>query len=159
MPIQGKHRKLYAVHKFHVKDAQNGLGDAKFNKASGLSIESPVIEYREGGALAARKMPGLVNFSSIELSRGVSDVDYMGLWFTEVVNMLKYQGGGGAPPPDMFRDLLIQQLDRDNTIKWVWHVRDAFPSNMSAPDYDNDSNEVAIESLTIDYYFFTREAA
>jgi len=157
--IQGQHRKLYIKPKFLVRDSENGFISARFVTATGLEATIEKIQYREGGALAPVNEPGLIEFSDIELSRGVSDVPDFFQWINDVVDMLAFDGGGGMPSPNFMRDLSFEQLDRDNRVAHTYDSRRCWPLTWKAPDFDNGASEISMESLTLAQYFFTREPA
>jgi len=65
---------IWPISKFYFRvDFGNGLGNASFQEVSGLDIESQVIEYRDGDSkeFSTIKMPGIVNYGSVTLKKGV----------------------------------------------------------------------------------------
>jgi phage tail-like protein len=156
-PLQGQHRQLFGRFKFRVDDTSNGLVSAAFQSATGLKYTIAKIEYWEGGALAAFKEPGRVTFDDLVLERGVSYDQGFYEWVLEVVDILSFApGGGGELSPLFKRNLLVKQLERDNTIVLYYDVRDAFPIEWSPGDFDNTADEVSMDSLTLTYHHFTR---
>ena len=157
-PLQGETRLLFGRFKFRVDDASNGMTSAAFQTASGLKYNVAKIEYWEGGASAAFKEPGRVTFDDLVLERGVSfDVDFYN-WIKEVVDIVNYApGGGGELSPLFKRNLLVKQLERDNSTVLYYDVREAFPIEWSPGDFDNTTDEVSMDMLTLTYHHFTRE--
>ena len=51
----------------------DGLGTSSFKEVQGFSTEVSVSEYREGGFgfLTSRKLPGLVTYNEITLTKGM----------------------------------------------------------------------------------------
>ena len=70
MAIQAQHRQLFGRFKFLVDIP--GFSSGAFQSCTGLKFNVAVIEYWEGGALAAFKEPGRATFDDIALERGVS---------------------------------------------------------------------------------------
>lgn len=156
-PLQGQHRQLFGRFKFRVDDTSSGLTSAAFQTASGLKYNIAKIEYWEGGALAAFKEPGRVTFDDLVLERGVSYDRGFYEWVKEVVDILKYApGGGGTLSPLFKRNLLVKQMERDNSVVLYYDVRDAFPIEWTPGDFDNTADEVSMDSLTCTYHHFTR---
>ena len=60
---------------------------AFFKSVSGLSMETEVVDFREGGVNETHKIPGRAKWSNIVLKRGftgVSDSDFMQKWVKAV---------------------------------------------------------------------------
>jgi phage tail-like protein len=157
MSILAEHRELFGRWKFLVDDVTSGLPNGRFKSGSGLKYNVGKVEYREGGALAAQKEPGLVTFDDFTLERGMSRDEYFYNWLVEVVDMLRYQGGGGDISPRFKRDLNVRQLERNNTTVINHDVRQGFPIEWSGGEWDADAEEVTVDMAVITYYYFTRE--
>ena len=158
-PLTSEHRELYGRFKFQVYTAPDTFRSAAFQTASGLKYNIAKMEYWEGGALAAFKEPGRVTFDDLSLDRGVSLDDDFYNWVKEVVNMVKYAGGGGDISPKFKRDLIVEQMQRDNKPAIYFDVIQGFPIEWTAGDFDNNSDEPTIDALTITYYYFDTENA
>jgi phage tail-like protein len=155
MGIQAQHRQLFGRFKFLVTIPN--FASAAFQSCNGLKFNIAVIEYWEGGALAAFKEPGRATFDDLALERGVSYNRNMVDWVEEVIDLLRdMPAGAGNISPQFKRDVQVKQLERDNSIKIVYDVRDAFPMEYSPGDLDNTADEVSIEMLTLAYRFFRR---
>ena len=74
----------YAGFNFRVEI--DGITVAAFSECSGLSSETSVVEYREGGEPRIRKLPGQTKFSNITLKRGVTEDRTLWEWRQTVVN-------------------------------------------------------------------------
>ena len=160
-PLQGQHRTLFGRFKFLVQI--DGFTSAAFQSASGLKYNVAKIEYWEGGSLIAYKEPGRVSFDDLSLERGVSyDLDFYN-WLKEVVDLVKYAKipkggrGGGTVSPKYKKHLMCKQLERDNKTVITYDVRSAFPIDLTPGDFDNTSDEVSVEAVTLTYDYFTRE--
>jgi phage tail-like protein len=122
-----------------------------FNKCSELSSEIAKVEHWEGGSLIPNKSPGRVTFTDVTLERGAtSDLDCYN-WYKDVVNVA---ANSGLVDPEYKRNADITQRDRDGNTLRRWRVTNAWPTKFIAGDWDNDSDEAVIESLTLTYDFF-----
>src|SRR5213596_3298212 len=71
MPV-GARRDPYRSYNFLVEI--DGITRAGFRECSGLDATQTPITYREGNEpLTMRKLPGLVEYSNITLTRGITD--------------------------------------------------------------------------------------
>lgn len=149
--------------KFQVNIAKSGLEDMLrlgFMSASGLSVSTDVIPYREGGNnTTTRKLPGQTNFGDITLSRGmVMGTAHMWSWFCEIFFVT--QGGGRGRAGNNFRtDFQILVLDHPVTlgptpVKGAFTVYNAWPSAIAYSDLDAGGNGVMIEQMTLSHEGF-----
>ncbi len=126
----------YKNFNFRVEIA--GLTIAGFKECTGLSSEVGCIEYREGGDLAVRKIPGLHKVGDITLKRGVTASAELQEWHQNIVNGVIDR-----------RDGVITLLDDDMSPVVRWKFFNAFPRKWEGPEMNGTSNDVAIESLTV----------
>lgn len=130
----------YPLPKFHFAVEWGGtrLG---FTEASGLDVETEVIEYREGVSpeYHKTKMPGMRKFSNITLKRGTfkGDNQFFDWLNTTQLNTVER------------RDITISLLNEAHEPVVTWQVRNAFPVKVQSTDLKADGNEVAIESIEI----------
>ncbi len=112
-----------------------------FSEASGLKVETEVIEYRDGLSkeFSVTKMPGIKKYGDITLKRGVfkGDNEYFSWWNTTQLNTVER------------RDITISLLDETHSPVMVWKVKRAWPSSIESPGMNSTGSEVAIESITI----------
>jgi len=118
----------------------DGVTVAGFSEVSGLSSETAVIEYREGGnnENVVRKLPGLTKFSNITLKCGVTLDKSLWEWRKKVIEG-RVERRSGA----------IVLLDADHTPVKRWLFREGWPSKWEGPTLKAAGNEVAIETLEI----------
>ena len=154
MPGLVEARVLHEKFKFLVESPRFGGTAAAFNKCSELEMSVEVVQYREGGRLIPYKVPGLVSFSDVTLERGTSDNQQFFTWVQDVATVAGGGGGTGAPAPAFREDLSIRQLRRDNAPTRIWDLYGAWPPKFVAGSWDNDANEVTMESLTLTFDFF-----
>ena len=149
MPIIGNPKSFH--HKFKFKVEIDLLGSADFQKCSELSVEAANILYFEGGSLIPNKSPGRLTFSDVTLERGATQDHDLFDWFQDVAIA---SSGQGLVDPFYKRSGDIIQNDRDDTELRRWNLVRAWPVKFVAGEWDNDADEVVIESVTITYDWF-----
>ncbi len=137
--------------KFKFRVEIGGFAVGAFQKFSELSMETGIVEYREGGCLVADKSPGLTNATDVTLERGVvNDSDFKN-WFLQVTDPA---ADVGISPEEQRRTIDIVQLDRANAEVRRWRLFACWPSKYVAGEWDNDAEENTIEMLTLAYHYF-----
>src|SRR5262245_29820210 len=63
----GSHAQGRRAFSFRVE--VDGVSLGNFKSVSGLSTETEVIEFRDGGSDVIRKLPGLTKYSNVKLTR------------------------------------------------------------------------------------------
>ncbi|MFI5300363.1 MAG: phage tail protein [Polyangiales bacterium] len=149
MTIIGSPRSFHKKFKFLCE--VDFLGSAAFAKCSELSAECAVVVYSEGGSLIPNKSPGRLTFADVTLERGASQDHDLFDWFQDVAIAAS---GLGMVDPFYKRGLDIVQQDRDGTTLRRWSLANAWPTKFVAGDWDNGSDEVVIEQVTLAYDFF-----
>ncbi len=118
-----------------------GGASSGFSEISGLSVETEVIEYREGNdkVQTVRKLPGLHKFGNITLKRGIvaGDNEFF-QWMNSVLS-------GQAER----RNVTISLLNAAHEPVRVWKLRNAWPCKVQTSDLKADGNEVVIESIEL----------
>ena len=129
----------------------DGLGSASFAKCSELSMEIGKVEHWEGGRRIPYKSPGRVTFADVTLERGATLDRDLYDWMTEVVDV----AAGIGFVDDLYkRNVDLVQQDLDGRTLRRWSIFRAWPVKFVAGEWDNDSDEVVIESVTLTYDFF-----
>ncbi|MFP4095022.1 MAG: phage tail protein [Cyclobacteriaceae bacterium] len=130
----------YPLVKFHFQVEWGGTRIG-FAKASNLSVEVDVIEYREGSNKEHRsiKMPGLQRYGNIILERGMvkGDNEFFKWWNSIMLNQVER------------RDITISLLNESHEPSVVWKIEKAFPVKVVWGDLEASAREVAIETLEI----------
>ena len=144
MGITGAPRTFHKKFLFQVEI--DGVGWAGFTSCSELAAEVAEVAHYEGGAVIPDKSPGRVTFPDLTLERGATfDVDLFA-WFNTVSELVS---GIGLPDPTYKRNLSIVQKNRAGVTVRRWNVFGAWPKKFSAGEWDNDSEEVRIETLEL----------
>lgn len=112
-----------------------------FCECSGLDVEIPTIEYRNGSEdITVRKMPGLKKFSNIVLKRGIiADLTFWD-WIVKGMNGLTQRVSGS-----------VALLDENQREVMRWNFRRGWPSKYTGPSLNAKNNEIAMESLEISH--------
>jgi phage tail-like protein len=130
----------YPLPKFHFEVDWGGTRIG-FTEVSGLTVETEVIEYREGAnpEYHKQKMPGMQKFGNITLKRGTfnSDNEYYAWWNSVKLNTIER------------RDIIIKLLNEEHEPVMSWKIKNAWPSKVQSTDLKADGNEVAIETMEV----------
>jgi len=111
---------------------------AGFAEVGGLSVETDIIEYREGDRPThMSKQPGKTKYTNITLKRGYSD---KGLWEwrKKIVDGQTDRRSG-----------TITLLDESRKPALVWRFFEAWPSKWAGPAFNAKNNDIAIEELEL----------
>jgi len=139
----------YPLPKFHYQ-VEWGGSRIGFTEVTGLTVETEVIEYREGAnrEYSKLKMPGMQKFGNITLKRGTfqGDNQYFEWWKTVSLNTIER------------RDVTISLLNEKHEPVMVWKVKNAWPVKVQSADLKSDANEVAIESIELAHEGLSMEA-
>lgn len=111
-----------------------------FKRVSGLSIKAEVAKERATGenGLITGTHATVVSFGDITLHRGIDDQKNFADWHKEWV-----LGNGKV------LDGSLELRDMKNNPIAVFEFTGAWPSKYSAPAVSTDSNEMAVETITI----------
>ena len=112
-----------------------------FQKVSGLSKEVNVVEYDESAFEYTHKLPGKTKFGEVTMERGMfsdsSMLDYM-----KVIQN-----------PDYRTTMIVQLMDRFGNVQRTWKLAEAWISKWEGSDLDATSDDVAIETITVQYEY------
>ncbi|GAB2835186.1 phage tail protein [Ferruginibacter profundus] len=130
----------YPLPKFHFR-VEWGGAKIGFSEVSGLSVETDVVEYRDGSSPEFHKikMPGMQKFGNITMKRGIfqGDNDFYKWWNTVALNTIER------------RDVTISLLNENHEPVAVWKIKNAWPSKVQSTDLKSDDNGVAIETIEL----------
>jgi phage tail-like protein len=117
-----------------------GISGIGFSSADGLETELEVVQYREGGYGATRKLPGIEQTGTVTLEKGAFNDKTLFEWFKQV-----------ASSPDFRKTITITEQDRLGNARRTWTLYEAWASKVTNPSLDASSSEVAVESVEIQY--------
>ncbi|WP_188187617.1 phage tail protein [Nonomuraea sp. SYSU D8015] len=137
--------------------------NAGFMSISGLSVNTDVIPYREGGySTSPHKLPGQTDFQPVTFSKGLvvgEDGGFMMRWMRTV--MAVSSGGdsglGSAPATqgyDFRVDVEIMVLSHpvmegDGDVRARFKLYNAWPTTVSFSDLDAGSNQIIVNQMTL----------
>ena len=135
MPSADRHDP-YAGFNFRVEI--DGIVAAAFSECSGLSSETEVVSYREGGDLKVRRLPGLTKYANLVLKHGITLDRSLWNWRQTVVNGAVERRNGSV----ILLDAARKEVAR-------WNFVDAWPAKWTGPELNAESSNVAIETLEL----------
>jgi phage tail-like protein len=120
-----------------------GIEIAGFAECSGLSMETEVFEYTEGGQNTyTHKLPVRTKYSNITLKRGLDPTRDLFTWFVNSKN--------GAPRSR--KDVSIIVYNSEGREVYRWDLIEAYPVKWTGPDYRTDAGAVAVETIEIAHH-------
>lgn len=126
---------------FEVRWSNEDKDAVPFSEVSGLSVESQVIEYREGSSkvYSTIKMPGLKKYGNVTLKRGAmaKDNSLFDWWNKAQLNKIER------------KNVVINLLDELHEPVITWTLQNAFPVKVDNANYKSTSNEVLIETIEL----------
>jgi phage tail-like protein len=127
-----------------------GLSLAKFRSCSEVSAEIAKSEIWHGGSPIPFKAPARVTMSDVTLERGAISDGSMFAWYADTVLGLTT----GATAEAFKRPVNILERDRNGRVLNVWNLVGAWPTKYMPGEYNNESDDFLIESITLTYDFF-----
>ena len=119
----------------------DGLTRAAFQEVSGLDSAIDITEHREGGMnTTLRKLPAMTKYSNITLKWGLTDDTELYDWHRQWVT--------GDPAAKRMNGSIIV-LDRQGQEKARWNFFEAWPAKWTAPTFNAESSDIAIETLEL----------
>ena len=120
--------------------------DTRFQSVGGLSVDLQTESFKEGGENRFEHVvPVRSKYQNITLKRGlVTDSDLI-TWCTDAFENLIID------PVDMYVDL----LNKEGDILLSWCFTNAWPKKWSVSDLNAEQSAIAIETLEIQYQYFT----
>ena len=126
---------------FEVRWSNEDKDAVPFSEVSGLSVETQVIEYREGNSkvYSTIKMPGLKKYGNVTLKRGAmaKDNSLFDWWNKAQLNKIER------------KNVVINLLDEQHEPVITWTLQNAFPVKVDNANYNSTSNEVLIETIEL----------
>ncbi len=131
-----------------VQGAIKGL----FSEVNGIGSESEIIEHKVvdgAGHDFVQKIPGRLKWSDIVLKRGITDNLDVWKWRKSVEegNMKDARKNGS-----------IIMFDRNYEEMARWDFTNGWPAKVTGPSLKADSNEIAIEEMSITHEGISRKS-
>lgn len=124
-------------HRFTVQ--LDKLGLMSFKSVEGFRAELGTVEYREGAyaSIAMRKLPGMVTYGDITLTKGMYNNLALYNYF------MTYLNGKETGVCNM----IIKAFDNADLVTAQWTVLNAWPTSYESGGLSADSAEVLIETV------------
>ncbi|AQA15841.1 phage tail protein [Streptomyces samsunensis] len=133
----------YASYNFKIivsNVSDDGLAvSGSFTEASGLELEIPPIEYRNGSEdITVRKIPGLKKFTNLTFKRGITGHVAFWRWVVDALNG-KVQRTHGS--------IVLCDENRNDVMRWNFDR--GWPTKYTGPTLSATKNEIAMETLVL----------
>lgn len=135
---------------FHFAIEIQGQVTGYFTECSGLGSEHEVIEHKvvdAQGRELIQKIPGRMKWQDITLKRGITSVVDIWNW-RKMVEDGNVEGARKNGSIRMF-DQNLKEVAR-------WDFERAWPTKVTGPQLQSDSNAFGIEEMTITHEFLKR---
>ena len=110
-----------------------------FMEVSGLGVEIPPIEYRNGSEdITMRKIPGLKKFTNLTLKWGITGDLTFWNWIVDGMQGLVERAS-----------VSVVLLDENRNEVMRWNFTRGWPCKWTGPGMNAKNNEIAIETLEI----------
>ncbi|MCP4118889.1 MAG: phage tail protein [Desulfobacteraceae bacterium] len=125
---------------FRFRVEIDSLDAAGFQEVTGLTAETEVKSFREGGVNNSEcQLAGPNKFpSKLILKRGLADAESLWAWYQRIMSGIIERKG-----------IAVMLLDYTGEEKWRWSFRDACPVKWSGPELRGNQSEVAFESIEL----------
>jgi phage tail-like protein len=124
---------------FRFEIRLDDLAAGGFSECGGLSVETEVRDYAEGGENSyLHKFPGRVKQTNITLKRGIVDRTLWSWFFDQSQGTIRRRNG----------TILVRDPSGGQVVM-EWQFRRAFPTKWTGPDLNAGQNNVAMETLEL----------
>jgi phage tail-like protein len=139
--MPGQEKEILSGYQFYLE--LDGITEALFREASGLSSENQVIESYQStkdGKQILKKYPGPLKFGDISLKRGLTSELNLTKWRKDVEDGKVEQARKNGS---------VVIYNQQNTEVARWNFVNGWPSKLTGPSLTASANEIAIEEITI----------
>ena len=123
-------------------------GELGFTKVAGLSREVAVVEYFENMYEHAHTLPGRESVGEIACEKGM---------YEDKAYVKEYEKVLGAEKNGCRHEVIIKILNRFSEVKRTFTLYEAWCSKYEVGDLDSSSDDVIVETLTVQYEYMTCE--
>lgn len=137
--------------RFKVSFGLRGVGatDASFAEISGISAQVTTEEVTEGGENRfAHRLPTKVTYTPIVLKRGIAPLS------SAILTWLFAAISEGFSKPVPCPDMVVQLLDESHQPLMAWNFEGVFPIRYEISGLKADANQIAIETIELQYNRF-----
>jgi phage tail-like protein len=133
--------------------------DTFFQSVSGLSVQIQTETWKEGGENRfEHTLPVRTKYADLVLKRGImrpKESEWTD-WFKDTMSLMSEPSSQRKESKFMHpRDLIVELLNDKHEPLARWTVAHAWPKNWKINDLNAERGEVLIESLELNYNYFT----
>jgi phage tail-like protein len=133
----------YPLAGFRFKVEIKGVVQAHFSSVSGLSVETEVVPFQQGGNNSfVHQLKGQTKYSNIVLKRGVTDSAEFFEWIRKSINQ-------ETDSPPRVNGSIVVFDDDGTTPKVTWEFVRAWPCKFEGPSLDTGSSKALVETLEL----------
>lgn len=120
-----------------------GLIVGTFTECSGLTLETEMFEYRQGGVNDfTTKLPGPAKYPNVVLKKGMSENNKLWEWYQDVIRYSLQQ-----KPIRKTITVSLYDLKQSDQHLRQWTFLRAFPVKWIGPEFRADQGAIAVETL------------
>jgi len=139
---------------FYFKVSIDGMpeGDSAFQEVTGLSVSIETQTVAEGGENRfVHQLPLRAKAERLVLKRGLNVSSQLLTWCQKAVEEFSFS-------PRTIHVFLLDpsKPDAPNNPLAAWHVVNAYPVKWSVSAFNAEENNLAIETIEIQYNYFTK---
>lgn len=124
-----------------------GQNESSFQSVGGLEVSLDTENVREGGENRFEyALPTKTSFSTLSLNRGLLQGSDLVVWVKRAIQNLDIE------PLDM----QVSLLDETHAPLMTWDVKHAWPKKWSVSEFNADNSALVIETLELQYLYFTQ---
>jgi phage tail-like protein len=142
----GSRNDPYSQFNFQVEI--DGITVGGFSEVSGLTMDTNIIEYREGNEVTTvRKLPGLTKYPNMVFKHGIVDTTLYA-WRKKVIDGQTQRTTGAV--------VLLDEA-RNPALRWTF--REGWPCKLEGPALNAKTSEAAVETMEIAHEGLELESA
>jgi phage tail-like protein len=112
---------------------------AQFSECSGLDVTVAADSYQEGGDNGVTlKFPGRVDYSNLQLKRGIAESTDLFDWMMAVTR-----------GEHVRKNVSVQVVTPDMTVIRTWQFKEAFPVKWTGPSLQSTGSSAVVEALDL----------
>jgi len=120
--------------------------DTRFQEVSGLSVTVNTTDYKEGGENRfVHKLPQETSYNNVVLKRGIIKNSSITQWCKKAIENFHFEP----------QNVLVTLLNENHQELCSWNVVHAYPVQWSFTGLNAERGELLIESLELNYHYFT----
>ncbi len=154
--------KYYPPVSFHFRVVISDLGgedmDSRFQSVGGLSVELETEARKEGGENRFEyALPVRSKYPTLTLKRGLVVSSALLKWCSDTFAALNtnVDASNKNKPLIQPKDLMVSLLNEKHEPLMSWNIVQAYPRKWSMADLNAEQSAIAIESIELQYQYFT----